>query len=739
MKRVIKKRSFIGVLILLTITLVWAKRDTSYDRLVGTILKAHLERFHYRKMSINDDLSQKAFGEYLKRTDFSKLFLLKSDVDKLKKFQFKLDDQLESGDLALVDMTMKIMKTRVSKIESLRQDLFQKGFDFNKKESLEVDPDKRDFAKDEKEFEDLWRKTFKQQVLSRYLSYLDEKEDYFKNDKKEENKEKKHKELKKDEKPIHEMSDKELIKKAHDAISKKYDRYFTRLNKDNWSDFTDKFYNSIAAVFDPHTTYLPPKKKEDFDIDISGSLEGIGATLQEDEGYIKVVDIIPGGAAWRQKELEVEDLIVAVAQGPEEPVDLVEMRVDDAVRYIRGPKGTEVRLTVKKPDGKRKVIKIIRDVVQIGASFAKSSILEYEDLKTKIGYISLPKFYRDFSQTEVNCTQDVKKELIRLKGQNVQGMILDLRNNGGGALPDAKEMSGLFIKDGPIVQVKDHSGTIDVLADDDSSITYNGPLIVLMNRFSASASEILAAALQDYKRAIIVGGEYSHGKGTVQAIVGLSQNHLLAMLGKDKEDLGALKLTINKFYRINGTSTQFKGVTPDIILPDVYGHLDSREQDLDFSLPWDKIAKQKYTLWNGASKYDLKTLLKRSQKRVEKNSRIQKIKESVDFLLTKKNDTKFSLNLDEQRKKDLENEKILKKLKNDEKSEKLKVSFFEPSLREHKKIDQSDEKQWKKDFEQEKEEWVTSLKKDPILEEGLFIVHDMIQMESGKKLSVAKK
>ena len=522
--------------------------------------------------------------------------------------------------------------------------------------------------------------------------------------------------------------------KAHKSVNEKYERFFTRLGKDRRMDHLEKFFNAVAGVYDPHTVYFPPKRKEDFDIDISGQLEGIGAVLQEDGAFIKVVRIVPGGAAWRQKELEVDDVILYAAEADGEPTDLVNMRVDDAVRYIRGKKGTEVRLTVKKADGSRKVIPIIRDVVQIEASYAKGSVLKHKDLGIKVGYIHVPKFYRDFNNAERSCTQDVLMELKRLKKQKIDGMILDLRNNGGGALQDAQEMSGLFIKSGPIVQIRSHNGEIDVLRDTNENITYDGPLVVMVNRFSASASEILAGAMQDYKRAVIVGGEYTHGKGTVQAILDLSQSPMMNFLNKP---LGAMKMTVQKFYRITGVSTQFKGVTPDIILPDPMGYAENREQDLDYAIPWDTVPALEYKEWNKFN-YKLPVLTKRSKIRVGKNKRFEKVTKSVNYLRERKNDTEVSLNLAQVLKEDEENKKTTESFKIEEENKSILVSDFEASLMAHENVREQDKERWKKDFEQRKEDWVKSLTMDPMIEETLFIMDDIIRQTKGKKLSMVK-
>ncbi|MBT3583608.1 MAG: carboxy terminal-processing peptidase [Halobacteriovoraceae bacterium] len=680
------------------------------DKLVGNIIKNALETYHFRKLKIDDSVSQKAFTEYLKKVDYGKQFLFKADVKNLKKYQFKLDDQMISGELGLLDTTQGIISKRILLAESLRKKIFKGQFNFDKNESFELDPEKRGWLKDEKAFAEHWRKIFKQSTLSRYLSFLDADSDD--GDKKKKKKKKVEKKLTK----------KEMITKSHDAISKKYKRYFERLKKENHDDFVERFFNSIAAIFDPHTSYLPPKRKEDFDIDISGSLEGIGAVLQEDGAYIKVVKVVPGGAAWRQKGLEVDDVILLVAQEDGVTTDLVDMRVDDAVRFIRGKKGTVVKLTVKKADGTRKVIPIERDVVQLGASFAKSSVLEHKKLGVKIGYIQVPKFYRDFSSGDKNCTNDVRDELNRLKKQNVKAMILDLRNNGGGALEDAKQMSGLFIPKGPIVQIKNHNGQIDVLTDTDTSTTYNGPLIVMINRFSASASEILAGALQDYGRAVIVGGEHSHGKGTVQAVLNLNQGNLLSRFWPE---MGALKVTIQKFYRITGVSTQYKGITPDIILPDPMAYADNREQDLDYSLPFDKVRAKKFSPWKDI-KYDIRKLKKKSGKRVSDSSKFTKVVKSIEYLTKRKDDTKVSLNITKVQAEDKKNKEFAEKFKLDEQNKDILVTNFEPSLKAHEKVRPGDEKQWRKDFEQRKEEWVKSLQQDIGLEESIFIINDIL-------------
>ncbi|RLA63567.1 MAG: tail-specific protease [Epsilonproteobacteria bacterium] len=697
--------------------------DQKKAQLIGNIIKNALENYHYRGLKIDDDVSKKAFGEFIKRMDYSKTFLLKKDIAKLKRYEKDLDDQLISGKHSFLKEAKKAIVKRIENIESYREKIFKKNFNFSKTESIELDQEKRTFFTTEKELKDYWRKLFKHDVLIRYMAMVEEKSE----NKKDKDKKKKKKKKKKEKK----LTDKEMRAKAKDGVSEKYEKFFKRLLERKNNVYLEEFLNAFSLVYDPHTNYLAPQKKEDFDIDISGSLEGIGAVLQEDGAYIKVIEIVPGGAAWRQKGLEVDDLIMMVAQEDGVKKDLVGMRVGEAVRYIRGKKGTRVKLFVKKIDGSRKTIEITRDVVHIAASFVKSSVLQDKNLKLKIGYILVPKFYRDFNANKRNCTEDVRIEINRLKRKKVDGIILDLRNNGGGALEDAKLMSGLFIKDGPIVQIRNHKGGVDVLEDNEPSIMYKGPLIVMMNRFSASASEILAGALQDYKRALIVGGENSHGKGTVQAVLNLNQGPLLSIFGKD---MGALKVTIQKFYRVTGISTQYKGVTPDIILPDPFGYTKTREQDLDNSLPWDRIGARPYTPWTKAN-YSIDILKKRSDARVKNNPQYKKLVDSIKYLEKKMDDTNFSLNISKARQEEKENKKKIKSFKIEKENKNILISNFEASLKQAIKLRPGDEENWKTEFDEKKKNWVKRIRTDLNLQESMNIIYDMINVQKGKKIS----
>jgi carboxyl-terminal processing protease len=725
--------------------------DPSKLKIMGSVLKNTLENYHYKRAALNDDISKKAFDAFIKKTDYGKQFLLASDIKELEQYRNKMDDQVLSGEMDLVNQTMKIMEQRVIDVEKMRDEIFKKGFDFNKDEQIELDPDKREYAKDLEALREVWRKILKQATLRRYVAYLENPEEAEKDDgrsaienklikdfeqKNAKGKASKKKKIEKETpkesllvrmKAFSDKDKKVFLTKATEAMSKRYKDFIHRIEREKFDDFVENFYNAVAEVYDPHTNYYPPKKKEDFDIEISGSLEGIGAVLSEEGPFIKVVEIVIGGAAWRQKQLSVDDVIMSVKQENGSTVDLLDMRVDEAVRFIRGKKGTIVTLTVKKVDGSKQVIPIKRDVVQIGASFTKSSVLEHKDLPgKKIGYIYVPKFYRDFGDANNrSCSEDVRKEVERLKKSKVDGIILDLRNNGGGALPDAITMSGLFFDEGPVVQVRDQTGNTEVLSDDDGITQFDKPLIVMINRFSASASEIVAAALQDYKRAVIVGGEFSHGKGTVQVVLDLNAGPILAMFAKG---LGAFKVTSQKFYRVNGGSTQYKGVTPDVIIPDTFSYGDNREKDLPNSLPWDEVRPLKYQIFT--PKYDTSLLAKKSKERVSKSEQFKKISDLVTYLESKKKDTKVPLKLEAMIASDEESNVMAEKLKWEQENDKIKVSSFEASLKDVERVGQSDEKSWQEEFEQRKKDWVSSIRKDAGLEEALFIMNDM--MSAGK-------
>jgi len=621
--------------------------DRKRNKIIGYMLSKQLPTLHFSEKVMDDKQAQAAFKLYIKQLDFQKRFLLQEDVDQLGAFADYIDDNIKAGRISLPDAGYDILSEKIMIVEKMvsemladrkivtggsSEDLSVGVFHVSRKESYETDPEKLNYAKNLEELRDRWRKVLKTEVISRFFD-LEEDQKH-----EEEGKKK--------------SSDK-LWQEAIEKVAKRNKNFFHRLHQETLQDHYDRFFNAITRSFGPHTNYIPPASKEDFDINMRGSLEGIGALLREEDGFIKVVRIILGSASARQGHLKAEDIILEVAQEGEEPVDITDMRLRDAVRLIRGPKGEEVRLTVRKADGTKEVIPIIRDVVQIEETFVKSTVIESDDGR-KTGYILVPGFYRDFEGTRNgahgrNSTDDTRQEIIQLKKENVDGIILDLRDNGGGALIDAVDITGLFIESGPVVQVKNSFGDKRILSDKDETILYDGPLVVLVNQFSASASEIVAAALQDYGRAIVVGGIHTHGKGTVQTIIDLN-DHLPLLHFTKYDDLGALKIMIQKFYRVNGGSTQYKGVEPDIVFPTLFDHLKSGERYLDYSLPWDRIEAVEYTPYSGVV-LDIDTLRTRSLARAEKNEGLKIIKEETEKAKERSDKTSVSINIDDMRQK----------------------------------------------------------------------------------------
>ncbi len=601
------------------------------NQLIALMLSQQLPAQHFSHELLDDNLSRKAFDLYLRQLDPRKRFLLQSDVQQLNAFATHIDDELSRGKIILADAGMTLLNDRIRQVEKLIDPILDHGFDFDNKETLETDSKKLEFAENVEKLKDRWRLSLKMQILDSYFDILEAKG-------------KEQPELLKNIHPKNHPAElKEAIKKVRESTH----RALNRLAQQSRQDHYDRYFDAVARAFDPHSDYMPPTSKEDFDIQMSGSLEGIGALLREDEGLIKVIRIIPGSAAEKQGQLQAEDTILAVAEKNGEPVDIAEMRIREAVSHIRGPKGTEVRLTVQKPDGSKRIIPIIRDVVQIEETYVKSAVVKSG--KSAIGYLRIPSFYRDFAaqsngKESRNVSDDTKAELVKLKRQKINGLILDLRNNGGGALTDAVQISGLFLSGGPVVQVKDSQGGIRVLEDEDTDVAYSGPLIVLVNQFSASASEILAAALQDYGRAFIIGGEHTHGKGTVQAMMDMNKNLPLLHLQK-YDDLGALKLTIQKFYRVNGGSTQFKGVEPDLVVPSMFDYLETGEKNMDYSLPWDQVEHVDYVKWRG-DRFTKEQVRQAGKQWAEGNPAFKKIKEETQKARIRAKQTNVAVFLD---------------------------------------------------------------------------------------------
>ncbi len=631
-KRIIQLLVLLLPLGLIVAFKTYSKSQKDKESIISELVISGLKFAHYNNNKIDDNFSKRVYKTTLEGLDYTKKFLLQSDVDQLQKYKTLIDDELNNGNDDYINLANEIITQRIKDAEVFYPEILSKPFDFKKDENIQLDDKKNTFAKTKAELKDAWRKSLKYQVLYELNTRLEiQKKAKEKNDT-----------------TVKQKSFATLEKEARAKVEKRNKDYFHRLNQLEQKDRFNQFMNAVSQAFDPHTNYYPPKDKEDFDIVMSGQLEGIGATLQEKDGYIKVVHIVPGSPSYKEGELKAGDLILKVAQGDDEALDITGMRLDKAVRYIRGKKGTTVKLTVKTVDGDIKVISIVRDVVVIEDTYAKSVIVKSPNSDERIGYIYLPSFYVNFNKKNGGrrCSSDVLKEIKKLKKEGIDGLIIDLRNDGGGSLPDVVKMAGFFIKEGPIVQVKQKTGAAQSLNDTDPNIYYDGPMAVMVNSNSASASEIFAAALQDYNRAVIIGGKQTFGKGTVQRIINLD-DIVNSQLNQYKP-LGALKLTFQKFYRITGASTQLKGVVPDVILPDNYMYIDYGERELEYHLPWDEIAPAPYMPTEMIS--NRKLIAKESKDRIKNNKDFKLIKEQAEVIKRRRDDTEISLNLNKYKK-----------------------------------------------------------------------------------------
>lgn len=675
------------------------KEDPEKDKLLLDLLTMVLERGHYSPVPIDDNFSKKVYKKYLNNIDPTKRFFIQSDIEEFSKYESSIDDMILNKDLTFFNLTNARLLKRMKESRAIYENILENPFDFTVKEYINVDYDKLPFCESKSDLEDRWRKQLKLSALSSITDKQKLEEDKKKDDSKYELK-------------SFETLEKEVRENSLKSLNEYFDFVEKELDRDDWFAI---FLNSIVERFDPHTFYFSPDDKEKFDVSMSGTFQGIGARLQKKNDAVEVSELISGGPAWRGKELEAGDLILKVGQGKEEPLDIAGMRLDDVVKKIKGPKGTEVRLTVKKVDGTIKVISIIRDEVETEETFAKSSIVEKGG--KKYGVIYLPKFYISFENKENrDAFKDVAAEIEKLKAQNIEGLIMDLRDNGGGSLETVVKMVGLFIPEGPIVQVKAPGRNPEVLPDKDSRVQYDGPLVVMINNFSASASEIFAAAIQDYKRGIVVGSKHSYGKGTVQNVIDLNQ----FIRGNSYGDLGALKTTIQKFYRINGGSTQREGVKSDIVFPDRFSYLDMGERDEESALPWDKIEPAKYQPLSVS--YD--NVIANSKKRIASNPTFNLINENAKWIFERKDENDFSLNLIDF-KHELEVTDV--KIKKFKQISDYKNQYVFYSLPDEVALFEKDTL-----LKQKRERWHEELQKDIYLEETLNVISDMKTLTKGK-------
>ncbi|MBU0940883.1 MAG: carboxy terminal-processing peptidase [Bacteroidetes bacterium] len=716
-------------LVLLSVTLFAFKMkssnevDPDKDKLLLELLTFVIEKGHYNPAAIDDNFSKGIYKDYIQALDPSKRFFLQADIDDFVKYETELDDQIINKDLTFFNLTYDRLMKRMEESKGIYGDILKTPFDYKINETFNTDYDKAPYAKSTSELKDRWRKQLKLSTLSSLTDRL----------KLQENKSKGIKqdtvsdtdasliqgddltENAADSKKYTGDADKiktydELEKETRESAKKSLDEYFGFMNDLDRNDWFSVYINSITARFDPHTNYFAPEEKERFDVSISGKLEGIGARLQKKNDYTEISELISGGPAWRGKDLEAGDIVMKVAQGSGQAVDVVGMRLDDVVKKIKGPKGSEVRLTVKKVDGTIKIVSIIRDIVEIEETYAKTSIVSRNGLK--YGVIYLPKFYIDFENKDGrDAGKDIALEVERLKSAQVDGIVLDVRDDGGGSLSTVVDIAGLFIEQGPIVQIKSAGRKKEVLYDRDKKIEYDGPLVIMVNSFSASASEILAAAIQDYKRGIIIGSKQTYGKGTVQNVIDLNQ----FVRNNEVGDLGALKTTTQKFYRINGGSTQLEGVSSDVVMPDRYAYLKMGERDMDNAMPWDKIDAADYTVWDKTANFN--KAIANSKSRIQNNAQFKLIEENAKWIDNRSKENDYSLNID--------------KFKMEQNAVEEAAKRYKPILQYKNSLQFSslpyEVEQMAKDkiLKEKRERWHEGLAKDVYVEEALNVLDDL--------------
>jgi len=665
-------------------------------RLVGEMLAEG----HYSPKDINDEFSRKIFQRYFEELDADKFIFLQSDLKALDKYATKIDDEIKgTAPLAFFYEANKIYAKRIEEAAAIYKDILSKPFDFTVKESVVTDADKLGFPATEAERRDNVRKRLKYLALQRYVDLQDARES---GKGKEGSVSKTDAEL-----------EKEAREKVRQTMDRTYDRYRTKFSED---DKFSIFVNTIAEFMDPHTQFMAPVDKRSFDEMLSASFYGIGAQLLNEEGNIKIASVLPGGPAKKSGEIEVGDIIVRVAQGNETPVELAGYVVEDAVKLIRGKEGSIVKLTIRKKDGSLKTLSLVREKIVQDEGYVRSAVIN--EGTSKIGYIFLPDFYANFTDpTDPHRSSiDVANEVKKLKEEKVDGIVIDLRNNGGGALYDVVQIVGLFIDQGPVVQVKDRGRNPEMWTDKNKGVMYDGPLTVLVNEFSASASEIFAAAIQDYGRGVVIGSTSTYGKGTVQRSYGLDPQNF----NNTNAELGSLKLTLEKYYRINGGSVQLKGVVPDIVVPDYYEYLKLRERDNVNALPYDEIDRAKYTVFSPG--FSFETVRNLARTRINNDSVFQLIKKETD-LLAKQDDKEYPLEINQfkaERKIGSDAVKRIEKLIKLDKS--MDISYLKQDQGRYVSEDKEKTERYKN--------WLNNISKDRYVDEAVKVIHDMVNQSN---------
>ena len=681
------------------------------DKLLIDLITYVLEKGHYSPKDMDDAFSRNIYKNFIDGVDPLKRYFLNSDIEEFKQYETAIDDQIKIKDVTFFKLVYTRLTERIAQIEKIYPRILELPFNYSIDEELNVDYDKITYPNNIKALENRWRKQLKFNTISNYYDLIEENGTNL-NEKSTEGKSEDFENPK---------SLSEIEIEARENTKSSMSEYFDFVNDLESKDYFGIFLNTIVEEFDPHTNYFAPSDRDRFELQMSGKLEGIGARLQKKNDYIKIVEVISGGPAWRGEHVEVGDMIMKVRQESEkEAVSIIGMRLDDAVKLIKGPKGTKVILTIKRVDGSIEEEIIIRDVVEIEETYAKSALIKKED--KNYGLIDLRQFYFDMQNyKERNAASDVKKEIIRLKKEGMEGLIIDLRGNGGGSLRTAVDMAGLFIKEGPIVQVASSGSKKEVLNDNDDEIVWNGPLVILVNELSASASEILAAAMQDYKRAIVVGSKQSYGKGTVQNLLDLNQ----WLRNNEMGDMGSLKLTTQKFYRVNGGSTQLEGVKSDVVMADRYSYIDIGEKDYDNPLPYDKIEPANYEVWNGNIDYE-KTI-SRSVERITKSQQLKLIDENAQWIKNRRDVTTVNLNY-ESYKKDIESR--IDETKKFDSIDNYDNKLIYESLPFEIELMKQDSTLFEK-----RKRWHKSLGNDIYIEEGINILQDLKSTNNNGKLA----
>lgn len=705
--------------------------DPDKDRLLIETIIYVLEEAHYSPKELNDEFSARVFDAYLDQLDPFKRYFYASDIKEFEAYRGKIDDQLKARDLSFFNLTHQRLLQRIEESQVIYKDVLAKPFDYSIDEEINTEYKKLPYVNSKKEMLERWRIQLKFSTIANYDDLISQQENTFSAKKKVEDmthidvdglgnevpparvadipKETKEK------KPLS-----ELEAESRTSTLNSLNELYAYINERNREDWFAVYMNAIVADFDPHTFYYAPEDKERFDVAMSGKFEGIGARLQKKMDVVTIVEIISGGPAWKQNKLEAGDQILKVQQEDGEPaVSIVGMRLDDAVKLIKGPKGTKVVLTIKKVDGTIEDLSIARDVVELEETYAKSSTVIKND--RKFGVINLPGFYVNMNDyNKRNAATDVKLEIERLKKEGIEGLVLDLRNNGGGSLQTVIDMAGLFIKEGPIVQVKTTGGQKEVLRDKDKSVTWDGPLVVLVNENSASASEILAAAMQDYKRALVIGSEQTFGKGTVQTLFDLNRLVKNNTLG----DLGALKYTIQKYYRIDGGSTQLEGVKSDIVVPDRYSYIALGEKNQDNPLAYDKIDAANYTVWENDTGF--KKAVENSYARIAKNDQLKLIDQNAKWVKKLRDKELYSLKYNTYKanlKQNEEEAKEFDKLADYKTNLTFKSLPYEVDLMEADSV-----------LKEKRDRWHKALSRDVYVEEAINVLNDLKGNNDIKKL-----